>query len=55
MVEEFFGIANWLNVQVVYEAGLAKEDSEQKVRGARDAHDGLESVGVDDLRVIDGG
>src|SRR5712664_2151201 len=55
MVGEFGGIANWFDVQVVNEAGLADENGEERVTGAGDAGDGLEGVGVDDFGVVDGG
>jgi hypothetical protein len=54
MVGEFAGIANWFDVQVVNEAGLADENGEERVAGAGDAGDRLEGVGVDDFGVVDG-
>src|SRR5690349_854109 len=55
MVGEFFGIANWLNVQVVYEASFANEGGEESVSGARDPENGLEGVDIHDFRVINRG
>src|SRR5712692_8965132 len=52
MVGEFTGIANWLKVQVVYKACFADKHSEQDVARPGNAGYRLESVGVDDFRVV---
>src|SRR5690242_9779153 len=54
MVSQFAGIAYWFDVQVVDQAGLADESSEEHVAGAGDAGDRLKGVGVDDFRVVNG-
>src|SRR5579863_9230307 len=50
-------VGGWsgFDVEVVDEAGFAKEGGEEDVAGSRDARDGLERLGVDDFGIVESG